>query len=205
MKSDTTMKTTQFVASAQLPTEFGTFKIYGFHDTQTGKEHVAIVKGDVCNKENVVARIHSECLTGDALGSLKCDCRPQLIAGLQEIGNQECGILLYLRQEGRGIGLLNKIKAYNLQDQGCDTYDANVRLGFPPDARTYNCAADMLKYLEVRSVILMTNNPDKISSLQACGITVVDRKEHSMVPNPHNTNYMKTKNQRFGHLISSVV
>jgi GTP cyclohydrolase II len=196
------MKHLEFVVSAKLPSEFGTFMLYGFQDKRNGQEHVAIVKGEIANQPSVLTRIHSECLTGDAFGSLKCDCRPQLIKSLEQIGAATCGIVLYLRQEGRGIGLLNKLRAYQLQDRGYDTLEANLKLGLPADARTYDIAADMLQYLEVDSVNIMTNNPDKIAQLRKEGIVVTERVEHSVAANQYNEAYLKTKNLKFGHLIN---
>lgn len=196
------MKHLRFVVSAKLPSEFGTFRLYGFEDTRDGQEHVAIVNGDVTKQSSVLTRIHSECLTGDALGSLKCDCRPQLIKSLEQIGAAERGIVLYLRQEGRGIGLLNKLRAYELQDCGYDTLEANLKLGLPADARKYDIAADILNYLAVESVNIMTNNPDKIEQLRREGIVIAERIEHSMVSNQYNEQYLKTKNLKFGHMIN---
>lgn len=196
------MKHLRFVVSAKLPSEFGTFRLYGFEDTRDGQEHIAIVNGDVTKQSSVLTRIHSECLTGDALGSLKCDCRPQLIKSLEQIGAAERGIVLYLRQEGRGIGLLNKLRAYELQDCGYDTLEANLKLGLPADARKYDIAADILNYLAVESVNIMTNNPDKIEQLRREGIVIAERIEHSMVSNQYNEQYLKTKNLKFGHMIN---
>lgn len=192
----------EFVVTIKLPTEFGTFTLHAFKDPRDGHEHMAIVQGDVTKQKSVLTRIHSECLTGDALGSLKCDCRPQLIKSLQEIGKAEHGIVLYLRQEGRGIGLLNKLRAMELQECGFDTFEANVELGLPADARKYDIAADMLHYLDVHSVNLMTNNPDKIAQLRNGGIEVTERVVHSMPSNEHNLGYLKTKNLKFGHMIN---
>ncbi len=192
----------EFVVSIKLPTEFGTFTMYGFKDKRNNQEHVAIVNGSVANQKAVLTRIHSECLTGDALGSLKCDCRPQLIKSLEKIGQTERGIVLYLRQEGRGIGLLNKMRAMELQECGFDTYEANVELGLPADARKYDIAADILRHLDVQSVNLMTNNPDKIAQLRNEGINVTERVVHSMPSNEHNVGYLETKNLKFGHMIN---
>src|SRR5512134_919485 len=174
------------VAMAELPTRFGQFHIVAFENNRDGKEHVAITKGDVIGAANVPVRLHSECLTGDVMGSLRCDCRDQLEAALQKIGQMEKGMVLYLRQEGRGIGLVNKIRAYSLQDEGLDTVEANLALGFRDDERDYEVAAHMLKALKVESVQLMTNNPKKIQQLTEHGIKVTKRVPHVMEPNKHN-------------------
>src|SRR5512139_2955811 len=160
------------VAVAELPTRFGRFRIVAFWNNRDGKEHIALVHGNVLGAEGVMTRLHSGCLTGDALGSLRCDCRDQLGVALQRIAREPCGVLLYLRQEGRGIGLLNKIRAYALQDSGLDTVDANLALGFRDDERDYAVAAHMLASLDVSSIRLMTNNPDKIEQLERHGIRV---------------------------------
>ncbi|WP_263770323.1 GTP cyclohydrolase II [Propionivibrio soli] len=188
-------------AVADLPTRFGHFRIVAFWNNRDAKEHIAIVHGDVLGKENVVTRLHSECLTGDALGSLRCDCRDQLGAALTRIAQEPCGVLLYLRQEGRGIGLLNKIRAYSLQDRGLDTVDANLALGFRDDERDYAVAAHMLASLTVRSVRLLTNNPHKVAELERHGIRVVDRISHVIPANEHNRFYLETKANRSGHFI----
>jgi GTP cyclohydrolase II len=191
----------RIAAVADLPTKFGTFHIVGFWNDRDGKDHVAIVKGDPFDKEDVPVRLHSECLTGDALGSLRCDCRDQLTSALRAIGEHETGMLLYLRQEGRGIGLLNKLRAYGLQDEGLDTVDANVALGFRDDERDYSIAAHMLELLHVRSIRLMTNNPRKIEGLREVGIVVSGRIPHVIPANEHNRSYLETKALRSGHLI----
>src|SRR5574340_329833 len=163
------------VAMAELPTRFGDFHIVAFENNRDGKDHVAITRGDIIGAEDVPVRLHSECLTGDALGSLRCDCRDQLEAALKTIGQMEKGIVLYLRQEGRGIGLTNKIRAYELQDSGLDTVQANLALGFRDDERDYAVAAHMLMSLKIQSVRLMTNNPKKINQLVQYGIKVNGR------------------------------
>ena len=188
-------------AVADLPTRFGKFRIVAFWNNRDGKEHVALVHGDILGKSNVVTRLHSECLTGDALGSLRCDCRDQLGYVLQRIAQEPCGILLYLRQEGGGIGLLNKIRAYSLQDSGLDTVDANLALGFRDDERDYAVAAHMLASLTAKSVRLLTNNPKKVSQLEKNGIHVVDRIPHVIPANEHNRFYLETKANRSGHFI----
>ncbi len=189
------------VAMAELPTRFGEFHIVAFENNRDGKEHVAIIKGDVIGAQDVPVRLHSECLTGDALGSLRCDCRDQLEASLTMIGQMERGMVLYLRQEGRGIGLINKVRAYSLQDQGLDTVEANLALGFRDDERDYSVAAHMLMSLKIESVQLITNNPKKIQQLMDYGINVTDRIPHIMEPNEHNRFYLETKAAKSGHLI----
>lgn len=185
--------------SAKLPTDSGTFELVGFDNQLDGKEHIAIVKGDVAGKENVLVRIHSECFTGDILGSYRCDCGSQLKKAMRTIEDKGEGIVLYLRQEGRGIGLINKIKAYKLQDSGLDTVDANLALGFGEDERDYAVAAQMLKALGVKSVVLMTNNPAKIEGLESYGVKVVKRAEIEIKPNEVNEKYLRTKFERMGH------
>ena len=191
----------RLVAMAELPTRFGDFHIIAFENNRDGKEHVAITKGDVIGASDVPVRLHSECLTGDALGSLRCDCRDQLESALQKIGQMERGMLLYLRQEGRGIGLINKIRAYSLQDEGLDTVEANLALGFRDDERDYAVAAHMLMSLKIESVQLMTNNPKKINQLTQYGIQVNGRIPHIMAPNEHNRFYLETKAAKSGHMI----
>ncbi|HQU37440.1 MAG TPA: GTP cyclohydrolase II [Anaerolineales bacterium] len=189
------------VAMAELPTRFGEFHIIAFENNRDGKEHVAIIKGDVIGAADVPVRLHSECLTGDALGSLRCDCRDQLEASLRMTGAMERGMVLYLRQEGRGIGLTNKIRAYSLQDQGLDTVEANHALGFRDDERDYAVAAHMLMSLKIESVRLITNNPKKIQQLIDYGIQVSDRIPHIMEPNEYNRFYLETKVVKSGHMI----
>jgi len=189
------------VAMAELPTRFGDFHIVAFENNRDGKEHIAITKGDVIGAENVPVRLHSECLTGDVMGSLRCDCRDQLEAALKTIGQMERGMVLYLRQEGRGIGLINKIRAYSLQDEGLDTVEANLALGFRDDERDYAVAAHMLMSLKIRSIQLMTNNPKKMNQLTRYGIDVTGRIPHIMPPNEHNRFYLETKAAKSGHLI----
>jgi GTP cyclohydrolase II len=186
---------------AELPTRFGDFHIVAFYNNKDGKEHAAIVKGDVTDAVDVPVRIHSECLTGDALGSLRCDCRDQLEASLTAIGKMEKGMVVYLRQEGRGIGFTNKIRAYSLQDYGMDTVEANLALGFRDDERDYEVAAHMLMSLKVKSIQLMTNNPKKINDLTRYGINVTGRIPHVLPPNSHNEFYLRTKAAKSGHLI----
>jgi GTP cyclohydrolase II len=191
----------RLVAMAELPTRFGNFHIVAFENNRDGKEHVVITKGDVIGASDVPVRLHSECLTGDAIGSLRCDCRDQLEASLTAIGKMERGMVLYLRQEGRGIGLANKIRAYNLQDEGLDTVEANLALGFRDDERDYAVAAHMLMSLRIESIQLMTNNPKKIDQLTQYGIKVNGRIPHVMQPNDHNRFYLETKAAKSGHMI----
>jgi GTP cyclohydrolase II len=191
----------RIAAIAELPTRFGDFQIVGFYNNRDDKDHAAFVHGDVSGAEDVPVRVHSECLTGDAIGSLRCDCRDQLESALQQLGQMDRGILLYLRQEGRGIGLTNKIRAYGLQDHGYDTVEANLALGFRDDERDYAVAAHMLDSLKVKSVRLMTNNPRKIADLTRYGINVTGRIPHIIPPNPYNRFYLETKAAKSGHLI----
>ena len=190
-----------FVATSRLPTAFGEFKITVFQDPETGEEHVALSKGlDTPPTGPVLVRIHSECLTGDAFASLKCDCGPQLQATQKIINEFGQGVILYLRQEGRGIGLTNKIRAYALQDQGHDTVDANLMLNLPADARSYDMCTIMLEHLKVKQVKLITNNPTKIKALKELGIDVVDRVPLTVGLNPFNADYLKTKHERMSHM-----
>ena len=190
----------KFIASCRLPTEWGVFSLHGFEEAN-GQEHVALVMGDIADGEPVLARIHSECLTGDALFSQKCDCGPQLQAAMQAVNQAERGMILYLRQEGRGIGLINKIRAYQLQDQGLDTVEANVALGLPVDARDFVLAKHILDYLQVASVHLMTNNPQKVATLNRVGIDVVERVPLEVGQNSENAHYLSTKAQKLGHIL----
>jgi len=191
----------EFVATSRLPTAFGEFKITVFQDPQTGEEHVALSKGlDIPPTGPVLVRIHSECLTGDAFASLKCDCGPQLQATLKLINDVGQGVVLYLRQEGRGIGLTNKARAYALQDQGHDTVDANLMLNLPADARRYDMCTIMLDHLKINQVKLVTNNPSKISALKDLGIDVIDRVPLTVGLNPFNAEYLKTKHERMAHM-----
>lgn len=192
--------TVNFISSAKLPTEWGLFTIYGFEDQETGKEHVALSLGEVRKQEPLLCRIHSECLTGDCLFSLRCDCGPQLKFAMEKVGEAGRGLILYLRQEGRGIGLLNKIRAYSLQDSGADTVEANVQLGFEPDSREYQICKPMLDFFDVRSVRLMTNNPRKVEALQDMGIEVAEIIPIHTGANPHNESYLAVKIDKLGHI-----
>jgi GTP cyclohydrolase II len=188
-------------SEAVVPTDRGPFLVVVFRERRTGVEHVALVRGDVQSAEGVPVRIHSECLTSEVFGSMKCDCRQQFDRAMDFIAQNGCGVVLYLRQEGRGIGLGNKIRAYALQAKGLDTYDANRKLGFPDDLRTYDMAAEMLRTLGVQSVDLITNNPLKIAALVEEGIPVRRRIPARAEQNPHNADYLRTKRERTGHLI----
>ena len=188
-------------AETKLPTKFGDFRIIVFKNEVDHKEHLMIVKGDVRGKSDVLMRIHSECLTGDVFGSHRCDCGEQLENALRSIEEQGEGIVIYMRQEGRGIGLTNKIKAYTLQDQGYDTVEANVKLGFPPDMREYSLAAQMLRELDVKSVKLLTNNPEKKEDLERWGITVSKRVPIVIKANSINAKYLNTKKEKMRHML----
>jgi GTP cyclohydrolase II len=191
----------ELVASAKLPTERGDFRVFGFRDSRKGNEHTALVRGSVAGTVDCPVRVHSECHTGDVWGSLRCDCRQQLEASIDYISGQEYGAVLYVKQEGRGIGLLNKIKAYSLQDLGLDTVEANEHLGFPAEARDYVVAAGILELLDITSIALLSNNPDKITKLRAEGVAVTRRIPLVIPPNEHNQFYLDTKRERMGHLI----
>jgi GTP cyclohydrolase II len=192
-------------AFADLPTSHGDFQVMAFGCKQPelarGGDHVVIMKGDVRGKENVLLRVHSECLTGDVFGSRRCDCGEQLQQALAAIAKEGQGLVLYLRQEGRGIGIVNKVRAYNLQDQGADTIEANEMLGFPPDLRTYQCASCILNFLNVKSVRVMTNNPNKIEELTKHGVRVAERVPLEVPSNPDNERYLATKKDQMGHLL----
>ncbi|MBO8156734.1 MAG: bifunctional 3,4-dihydroxy-2-butanone-4-phosphate synthase/GTP cyclohydrolase II [Bacillaceae bacterium] len=185
----------------QLPTSFGEFKAIAFTNTVDGKEHIALVKGEWDEDEPVLVRVHSECLTGDVFGSYRCDCGPQLHAALEQIEKEGKGVLLYMRQEGRGIGLLNKLKAYKLQEEGYDTVEANHKLGFPDDLRDYGIGAQILRDLNVKKMKLLTNNPRKIVGLKGYGFELVDRVPLQMPTKEENYNYMKTKKVKLGHML----
>jgi 3,4-dihydroxy 2-butanone 4-phosphate synthase/GTP cyclohydrolase II len=190
------------IAVAQLPTEFGVFDIVGYQSTVDGSEHVALVMGEVGTGDDVLVRVHSECLTGDALGSLRCDCGPQLRAAMRMVADEGRGVVLYVRgHEGRGIGLLHKLRAYELQDQGADTVEANVALGLPADARDYGTGAQILWDLGVRSMRLLTNNPTKRAGLDGYGLTINASVPIEVEPNEHNVAYLEAKRDQMGHTL----
>ena len=191
----------KFVAVSKLPMPFGTFALHGFVEEANGKEHVALTMGDIADGQPVLARLHSECLTGDALFSLRCDCGFQLEAALRAIAREGRGVLLYLRQEGRGIGLINKIRAYALQDQGADTVEANLQLGFAADMRDYSICLPMLEHLGVHSLRLMTNNPLKVEAMRQHGIEIAERVALEEGLNNHNRFYLATKVNKMGHML----
>lgn len=190
------------VSVADFPTAHGHFRIIGFVNNRDGKDHIVVLKGDIGDGKAILTRVHSACLTGDALGSLRCDCGPQLRLALELIEREGRGIVLYHQEEGRGIGLVNKIRAYALQDAGFDTLDANVALGFAADAREYRVPAEMLKKLGVTSVRLMTNNPEKVTEMESNGVAVVERVNHELPAHAHDRLYLETKRARFGHLLN---
>jgi 3,4-dihydroxy 2-butanone 4-phosphate synthase/GTP cyclohydrolase II len=189
------------VVSVRMPTDYGEFTMVGYSNQVDGKEHVAIVKGEINPEEPVLVRVHSECLTGDVFASQRCDCGPQLHAALSRIEREGTGVLLYMRQEGRGIGLLNKLKAYKLQEEGLDTVEANLKLGFREDLREYGIGAQILRDLGVRKMRLMTNNPRKITGLKGYGLEVVEVVPIELPPNQNNRKYMETKKNKMGHLL----
>ena len=188
-------------AEAYIPTKYGDFKAYGYINLLNGEHHIALVKGDISDGEDVLCRVHSECLTGDVFSSLKCDCGEQLNFAMREIEKEGRGILLYMRQEGRGIGLINKLKAYALQEKGMDTLEANLALGFEADMREYYIAAQILKDLGVKSLNILTNNPDKIEQLKDYGIDIKERRAIEVQANEHDKNYLKTKKEKMGHIL----
>jgi GTP cyclohydrolase II len=189
------------VSAAKLPTKYGNFIAIAFDQNADQKEHAAFVKGDVVGRDNVLVRLHSECLTGDAIGSLRCDCRDQLEGALIRIEKENEGVVLYLRQEGRGIGLTNKLKAYALQDQGLNTVEANIALGFQDDERDYHLAAHMIHSLGIKSIRLLTNNPNKLKKLGKHGVVINQRVEHIFEPNEYNEFYLQTKKDQSGHYL----
>ena len=190
----------KFIASCRLPTEYGIFTMHGFEEP-SGQEHIALSMGDIANGEPVLSRIHSECLTGDALFSQKCDCGPQLQAAMRAVQAEGRGVIVYLRQEGRGIGLINKIRAYALQDQGMDTVEANLALGLPVDARDFSIAKHIFDHLGVASVRLLTNNPEKLQTMRDSGINIAERLPLLVGRNPENQNYLDTKAGKLKHMM----
>ena len=191
----------KFVESSKLPTPWGMFTMHGFVEEETEKEHLILAMGDLNGGEAPLVRVHSECLTGDALFSLRCDCGAQLQAAMHKISLEGRGAVFYLRQEGRGIGLINKIRAYHLQDCGADTVEANEALGFGADMRDYSMLKEMFAHVGIREVKLLTNNPRKIQALEQMGINIIERRPHETGRNPHNAHYLQTKKGKLGHLL----
>jgi 3,4-dihydroxy 2-butanone 4-phosphate synthase / GTP cyclohydrolase II len=196
-----TEKLVERITAVRLPTEHGEFTAVAFRELLTGKHHVALVKGEVAGRENVLVRVHSECLTGDVFHSLRCDCGEQLDRALEQIGAEECGVLLYMAQEGRGIGLLNKLRAYELQESGLDTVEANVELGFPADSREYGIGNQILADLGLTTIRLLTNNPRKLEGIESYGLTVVEQVPIEVPPNAENRRYLAAKRDKLGHVL----
>ena len=194
-------KLVERVESIQMPTDYGDFTLHLYDSKSDGQHHLALVKGDPAGQKGVLVRVHSECLTGDVFGSRRCDCGPQLHAAMERISKEGCGVILYMRQEGRGIGLVPKIKAYKLQEQGLDTVEANLRLGFGMDLRDYGIGAQILVDLGLKSIRLLTNNPKKVVGLQGYGLEILEQLPIRIGSNPHNEKYLKTKRERMGHAL----
>lgn len=200
----TTCEDVEKLAEANLPTEFGLFRIIGFKNKRTGEDFVALVKGELTPDRASLVRIHSQCLTGDVFHSVKCDCGPQLHYALRKIEEEGHGVIIYQQQEGRGIGIINKIRAYSLQDAGQDTVEANLSLGFDPDLRSYECCAEIFKMLGLRKVRIMSNNPEKIAAVKNAGIEVVERVSIQVEERETFAAYLQTKKEKMGHILENI-
>lgn len=203
-RKNAALPSVRLYAKAKLPTCFGEFQVHVFRNNRDSKEHIALTLGDVKGERGLLVRVHSECLTGESFCSLRCDCRDQLESSMRMIGQAGRGIIIYLRQEGRGIGLGNKVKAYALQDQGLDTIEANHQLGFDSDERNYHMAVSILKYFDIRSLLLITNNPEKIRDLKEHGIVIIQRVPIEITPNKYSCKYLRTKRDKAGHILSNL-